>query len=622
MRPPKPALSPPAESPFTGKTLGRCKIGRPIGRGATATVFHAHYLPLKRSVAVKILRADSSASPEARRKFVEEARALARLDHENVVRVFDVVEDEGYVLIIMDFVAGRSLKQVLDEDGALDPGDAVEVARQIALALDHAHGARILHRDVKPGNIILGDDGKAVLVDFGNAEAVGEVGDRRGTAHYVAPEVFQGKRQDEKTDTYSLGATLFHLVAGEPPYEGGSTQQILEAHEAGKLRTPSQVNPGAGIPKELDVLVKRSMASARGYRFAAKDFAEALGGVLEAVRAGPKRVRGRTPRNRGGTVRSAGPSPALLLGGVLLLAGAAIALVAAMNSGKKPAVVIAPPKIDRKPADPVAPPPAEEERPGPGIENRAEARAAREAEAAKALREAQEFAAGNPDKPRAVADRFDAVATEYAELSQGRLAREELKVWRERATPAADRAAVEAAKAAALEKEAKRAEEARAKVAGALAAMKFPEALAAHQETEPPPGRQDDWKRRSERLNYLIGFGDLLAEGLRGASLDAYQVRAGLGKPGEKVVGASAEGLSMKGPLGDRTVPWSDAKAGDVLAIGRKVLRNAPEPRLALACWCWENGMEDDARKEIDNALLTDRTGTASSQVQDLFGEL
>src|SRR5688572_13373784 len=108
MRPAKPSARAAAESPFTGKTIGRCRIGRPIGRGATATVFHAHYLPLKRSVAVKILRADSSASAEARRKFVEEARALARLDHENVVRVFDVVEDEGYILIIMDFEIGRA----------------------------------------------------------------------------------------------------------------------------------------------------------------------------------------------------------------------------------------------------------------------------------------------------------------------------------------------------------------------------------------------------------------------------------------------------------------------------------------------------------------------------------
>ena len=618
MRPAQPGSRPAPESPFTGKTLGRCKIGRPVGRGATATVFHAHYLPLKRSVAVKILRSDGASSPEARQKFVEEARALARLDHENVVRVFDVVEDEGYILIIMDFVEGRSLKQILDEDGAMDPGEAVDAARQIALALDHTHGARILHRDVKPGNIILREDGKAVLVDFGNAEAVGEVGERKGTAHYVAPEVFQGKRQDEKTDTYSLGATLFHLLTGKPPFEGGSTQEILDAHEAGKLRSPSQVNPGAGIPKELDTLVKRSMASARGYRFAAKDFAEALDGAMAAVSAGPTKVRARTPRNRGGTVRAAGTSPAVLLGGVLLLAAAAAGIVLATREEKKP-VVIQPPKVLKKVEEPVAPTP-EETHPGPGIEHRADARAAREAAAARALKEAQDFGARNPDKPKAVADRFDAVASEYAELSQGRLAREELKTWRERAVPADDRKAIEAARAADREREAKRAEEAGKKVATAIAGLKFPEALSALQESEPPGGNVDERKRRTERLNNLIGFADLLGEGLKDAPVEAYKVRSGLGKPGEKIVGASAEGMRMKSSAGERTVPWTDAQPADILAIGRKVLRNSPEPRLALACWCWENDLKDDARKEIDNAMLTDRTGTASARVEELFG--
>ncbi|HEU4395103.1 MAG TPA: serine/threonine-protein kinase, partial [Planctomycetota bacterium] len=253
-------------SPFTGKTLGRCVIRKPVGRGGTATVFHATYEPLKKDVAVKILRTGADAAPEAKARFVEEGRALAKLHHPNVVRVFDVVEDQGYLLIIMDFVEGRNLLEVLEDDGPMDAEDAAQVARQVALALDHAHSQKILHRDVKPANVIVNDAGEAVLVDFGNAEVVGEAADRKGTAHYVAPEVFQGKRQDEKCDTYSLGATLFHMLTGRPPFEGQSVKDILKAHEAGKLRAPSQVNPDGDIPKEIDALVRRAMAPARGYR--------------------------------------------------------------------------------------------------------------------------------------------------------------------------------------------------------------------------------------------------------------------------------------------------------------------------------------------------------------------
>jgi len=615
---PSPRIAP--ASPFTGKTIGRCLIGRPVGRGATATVYHATYVPLKRSVAVKILRADSGSTPEARRKFIEEAKSLARLDHENVVRVFDVLEDGGYLLIIMDYVAGRSLKQVIDEDGAMDPGEAVEAARQIALALDHAHGARILHRDVKPGNVILRDDGRAVLVDFGNADSMGESGDRKGTAHYVAPEVFQGKRQDEKTDTYSLGATLFHMLTGEPPHDGGSVQEILEAHEAGKVRAPSSVNPNNDIPKELDTLVKRSMASARGYRFTAKDFADALAEVLAVVRSGEKRSRARKSRTRGAPARSTGLPPLVLLGGLLAVGAVAAAVAVHLTKEeKKPDVVLAPPKpVEKVVEAPSAPP--EEKAPGPGIEKRAETRVARETAAEKALAAALDFAALNPGKPKDVAAKFAAVADEYAELAQGRRAREELAVWKERAIPEAELVARKE-KAAREEKlVAEKRAEAMKRVSSFIGALKFPEALVALDEVEAPPGKHDEWKLRKERLNNLFGFAELLAEGLKEEPIDAYFIRQGLGKPGEKIVGASEEGLLMKSAGGDRTIPWGETKAADVLAIGRKVLRNAPEPRLALACWCFENDLADEGRKEIDNAMLTDRTGTVPARIEELFG--
>jgi tRNA A-37 threonylcarbamoyl transferase component Bud32 len=623
MSPAPRAVRRPGASPFTGKTLGRCVIAKPVGRGATATVFHALYQPLKKDVAVKILRADAAASPEARARFVEEARALAKLEHPHVVRVFDVVEDQGYLLIIMDFVEGRNLRQRIEEDGPLDPAEAVDIARQMALALDHAHSEKILHRDVKPGNVIVHDEGKAVLVDFGNAEMVGEAADRKGTAHYVAPEVFQGKRQDEKSDTYSLGATLFHMLTGQPPFDGQTVKDILKAHESGRLRAPSQVNPDGGIPKELDALVKRAMAPARGYRFAAKDLAAALEAVPLDAPSGQRRVRSSRARARASAERRGGPGPVLLLGAIVVLATAGgIAVALRAGDATPPPAPEGPAPLG--PAAPATPPPEAAEKPPAdfGIRDRAGAREARREAAEKAFAEARQFATTRgTDRPKEVADRYAAVAAEYGELESGRRAAEEEKFWRDRALTDTDRAAREAERRAAAEKERQAREAGLARVSAAVAAMKFEEALGALQEIEPSEPEAEAWKRRGERLNRLIGFAETLGEALRGEEVDGYSVQASFAKPGEKITDASASGLVMKNAQGQsRTVPWTEARPADVLALGRKVLRNAPEPRLTLACWCLEAGLRADAAKELDVARLTDRMGLVGASAEELFG--
>jgi len=613
-------------SPFTGKTLGRCVIRKPVGRGATATVFHATYEPLKKDVAVKILRADAASSAEAKARFVEEARALARLHHPNVVRVFDVVEDQGYLLIIMDFVEGRNLLDALDEDGPMDPTEAASVARQVALALDHAHGQKILHRDVKPGNVIVNDEGTAVLVDFGNAEVVGEAADRKGTAHYVAPEVFQGKRQDEKCDTYSLGATLFHLLTGLPPFEGQTVKEILRAHEAGKLRAPSQVLPDAGIPKELDALVKRAMAPARGYRFAARDMAVALDEAVAAAEAGPAPARprrGRGPR-RGPAPKPAGPPPVLVLAGIVGLLAVGVAVALALRSGDAPPETPGDRKAGPEPRKSLEVLPSAETKEVPtdfGIKDRAEVREARKAAAEQAFTAAKEFAQASGDRPKEVAAKYAAVAKEYGDLEAGRQASEEEKFWSERALTEADRAAREAERVAAREAEKTARETGLAKVKEHFAAMRFAEALGALQDIEAPESEAEAWRRRGERLNVLIGFADALGESLRGEEVDAYSIRASFSKPGEKVVDATDAGVVLKAVDGTkRPVPWTDVKPPEVVALARKVLRQAPEPRLTLACYCMEAGMKEDASRELDTARLTDRIGVIGARAEELFG--
>ncbi len=607
-------------APFTGKTLGRCRIGKPLGKGATATVYRATYLPLKREVAVKILRPGAATSAETRRDFVEEARALAKLDHPGVVKVFDVVEDEAYLLIIMDYVPGRNLRQAVEEDGPLDPESAVLCVQQVAGALDHAHSQKILHRDVKPSNIIVDEDGKAVLVDFGNAEVVGEAADRKGTAHYTAPEVFQGKHQDERTDTYALGATLFHLLAGEPPYQGASVREILAAHESGKVRTPSQVNPEADIPKALDVLVKRSMAPARGYRFLAKEMAAALEEVLPGIRGASRRPRGRRGGRtaRAGAAPGTGPVVAVVLG-VLVLAGVGIAY---LTGGKeKPA-----PAGPEKKAGPVesgrveVPAVTDPGPMDPGIDRRAATRAAREEAAATAYAAAVAFADANPGRPREAAAKFASVASEFADLGVGRTARDAEKIWIEKAMGAAEKAARDAELAAEARREKELREQALKRCEAAAGRLRFAEALAALQEADPPASQRDDWNRRRERLNLLIDFAASIGSDLEGNAVPVQKVSTSLGRLGEKVIAADEDGLTLDGTAGRRRVAWSDMKPADVLSLCRQVMGNRGERRLLLAAYCWESGQRGEARKEMDTALLTDRTGTMSGRVEDLFG--
>ena len=616
-RPPRAAAAP--HNPFTGKTLGRCRIGKPVGRGGTATVFHATYLPLKKDVAVKVLRQDAGAPAEARQRFIDEARALAKLDHPSVVRVFDVVEDGGYLLIIMDFVPGRTLLQVVDDEGAMDPESALLAVRQVAEALDHAHGQGILHRDVKPSNVILDEAGRAVLVDFGNAEVVGEAADRTGTAHYVAPEVFQGKKQDEKTDTYSLGATLFHLLAGTPPHEGSSVKDILKAHETGKIRAPSQANPDGGIPKEVDQLVKRAMAPARGYRFLAREFVAAVDEALPAARGAPRRPRGRRPRPRPGARSPSSPNYAVF--GVIALVVIAVAVAAIVKSSKKPPAPLPPPVKETAPETGAGVgTQGGDGHLDPGFDKRASGRAAREEAGEKAFKEAELYASSNAADPKEAAAKYAAVASEYAELAVGRKAKDQERVWSERALSISERAAREEELAAMSRREKEMREEALRKCAENVGRMAFAEALAALDEASPGGSAADEWARRRERLNLLIGFTEAIGADLDGNPVPVQRIRSDLGRLGEKVTAASAEGIVLTGTSGSRTLPWKELKPTDVIALCRQVMRSTGEHRLILAAFCWEAGLKEDAVKEMDTAMLTDRTGTISGRIEELFG--
>jgi eukaryotic-like serine/threonine-protein kinase len=210
---------------------GRYELVRPLGHGAMATVDLAHDVELDRPVALKRLAENLARDQELRRRFLREARLAARLAHPNVVRVFDVGEDGGRPFIAMEYVEGETLAELMSRRGMLPAGEAATLGMQMCAGLAAAHAAGLVHRDVKPQNLLLGTDGVLKLGDFG--VAVGHEGTRLtlagtvlGTAGYLAPEQARGERVTAAADIYAVGAVLFELLTGEPSRTAGSLAEL------------------------------------------------------------------------------------------------------------------------------------------------------------------------------------------------------------------------------------------------------------------------------------------------------------------------------------------------------------------------------------------------------------
>ena len=281
---------------------GRYRPQRLLGRGGAKEVWLAHDLTLERPVAIARARS-GAAGAEARERMRREARLMARLgDHPNIVTVFDAVQDEGVLHIVARFMAGGSLAErlVAVPDGRLAPAEVLRAGRSLADALAHAHAHGVVHRDVKPDNVWLGADGSAGLGDFGIAMAAGDAletaGRATGTPYYQAPEQGAGTASLPQSDLYALGATLWELLCGRPPFTGPDAMALLAQHRHADPDPPSRHAPG--IAPELDALVlallaKRPEDAARRRR-------------RRARRARPARRRPRAARRRA----RGGPRPA------------------------------------------------------------------------------------------------------------------------------------------------------------------------------------------------------------------------------------------------------------------------------------------------------------------------
>lgn len=269
------------EPPAPGRRLGgRYRIDAPLARGGMATVWRAHDELLGRAVACKTLLPELTHDEALRSRFRQEAVAAAGIEHPNVVSVYDTGEDDGTAFIVMELVEGESLRERLDRVGALDPAAAGAIAGQVAIALAHAHAQGVVHRDVKPANVLLGRDGAVKVTDFGIAKATGSADLTRtgtvvGTARYLSPEQVQGLPTDARTDVYALGLVLYEMLAGRPAYAGDTEFATAVARLAAPPADLTRVRPE--VPAPLAAVVAAALQPDAAHRIPdAATFAELL----------------------------------------------------------------------------------------------------------------------------------------------------------------------------------------------------------------------------------------------------------------------------------------------------------------------------------------------------------
>jgi serine/threonine-protein kinase len=291
-----------------GSKLGSYEIEEEIGRGGMGVVYRANQPKLQRRVAVKVLLPHLAQDAEFVERFLREARAAAQLEHPGLVTIFDVGELEGTYFFSMQWLQGRTLEEKVADGGALPMEEVVGVVSQMAAALGYAHGAGVVHRDVKPANVIVDDRGRAVLTDFGIAQAANETrltraGAAVGSPDYMAPEQISGGEVDARTDLYALGVLFYHLLTGETPYSGDAP--IAVAYQHLNAPVPSVREKRSEVPPELDEVVRRLLAKAPEDRFqSAEDLLAALQQVPIAAVAAPATgigpIHSPAPRSEGG----------------------------------------------------------------------------------------------------------------------------------------------------------------------------------------------------------------------------------------------------------------------------------------------------------------------------------
>ena len=260
---------------------GRYRLIELLGQGGMATIYRARDQQLERDVAVKVLRPEYGRDPDFGSRFRQEAQSAASLNHPNIVSVFDYGQDPVGPFIVMELVDGEDLSQIIKRSAPLGPRQAARLTAEVAHALSAAHERGIVHRDVKPGNVLVSRDGRVKVADFGIARAIAEAqmtlpGTTLGSVHYFSPEQARGEPATTASDVYALGIVLYELLTGRRPWVGDSAASIAMARLSGPIPSPSAVR--AGIPPELESITRRALALAPEDRF---DNAQAMAAALD-----------------------------------------------------------------------------------------------------------------------------------------------------------------------------------------------------------------------------------------------------------------------------------------------------------------------------------------------------
>jgi len=256
-----------AQAERSGQKIPGYKVLGKLGAGAMATVFKAKQLSLDRVVAIKVLPRKFTSNPQFIERFYAEGRAAAQLNHPNIVQAYDVGKAGEYHFFVMEFVDGTTVYDEIVKSKRFNEKDAIDIVLQVAEALEHAHSKGLIHRDVKPKNIMLAKGGVAKLADMGLARAISdreaaeaEQGKAFGTPYYISPEQIRGEINiGPQADIYSLGATLYHMVTGSVPYDGKNPSAVMHKHLKSDLVPPDHVNPKltSGISEVIEMMMAK-----------------------------------------------------------------------------------------------------------------------------------------------------------------------------------------------------------------------------------------------------------------------------------------------------------------------------------------------------------------------------
>jgi eukaryotic-like serine/threonine-protein kinase len=333
----------PSSSIIGTKLSGRYRLEAKLGSGGMSTVYLARDETLDRAVAVKAMHREMSEQPDQLERFRQEARAVAKISHPNVVSVIDAGEDHGYPYIVFEYVEGETLKQRISRVGALDVQEAIAYTIEIARGLSIAHARNLVHRDIKPQNVLIDDEGRAKLTDFGisrqlEQDGMTATGRVLGTTDYVAPEQAMGHAADPRSDIYSLGVVLYEMLVGQVPFSADSQVGVAMKHVNEELPDVQRRRPD--VSAAVALVVERSTAKDPGERYQKvsemiDDLSTAL--EVEAARAG-------STTGEATSVLDAVPPPKRKLSaggrrswaaiaGLLLIAGAVLLVVQLISNG-------------------------------------------------------------------------------------------------------------------------------------------------------------------------------------------------------------------------------------------------------------------------------------------------